>query len=200
MCSACWAALVPAAPRRLEGVASLIALFEYDRHSASVILRAKNGGGRPLLRRLGEAMARAIDAVDSVGAIDAVTWVPASRSHERDRGYDQGRLLARPVAAALGVPARNLLRRVDEASQQGRGRTQRLDGAVLVARRPVGGRLVLVDDVVTTGASLEHGACALIAAGADTIHAAVVASVTRDGPDRVGDRPYGESRMSHWYP
>ncbi len=192
VCSSCWNALEPAPVRWLaspepgpERDLEVRSLFAYSPEAATMLLAAKNRGRRQVLRQVGSALARELTDLESV---DAVTWIPASADHRRSRGYDQGRLLARAVAAHLGVPARTMLRRVPDrsgASQKGKSRADRLLGAGLMATRQTSARLVLVDDVVTTGASLRHGADALFEAGATTVNAAVVASADR----RLGRGP-----------
>jgi predicted amidophosphoribosyltransferase len=113
------------------------------------------------------------------GAVDVVTWAPTAPGRRRARGYDQAEVLARAVARALGVPARGLLRRTDRAGPQtGRRRAERLARAptFAVAARRVPARVLVVDDVVTTGATL-HAACsALVAGGAESVRAVAAAA------------------------
>lgn len=113
-----------------------------------------------------------------------VTWVPASVAGRRQRGYDQGRLLARSVSRCTGWPLVDLLRRPGRAgTQRGRGRDERLVGVTFTVRRPVSGPVLLVDDVTTTGASLSQAAEALRWAGATSVHGLAVAVADRDlGP------------------
>jgi len=195
ICGPCLAALprwvAPVAgewsgPQAAElGLDGLRALFAYEPPVARVILAAKNGGRHDLLAVLGHALARQLftDAVAGGGlgekvGVDVVTWVPASRHQARRRGYDQGRELAVAVARPLGVRARPLLRRAGREAQAGRNRVDRLVGPSFQARvRRCPARVLLVDDVATTGASLARAAAVLRAAGARSVSAAVVAAV-----------------------
>jgi predicted amidophosphoribosyltransferase len=164
-CDHCWANLEPVPGR---------AVFAYDDVGRSIILAAKNGGRKDLWRPLGRALARELGE-----PLDLITWVPASRRQRRRRGYDQGRLLARSVGRALGVPSQSLLRRVDRGPQTGRSRDDRAIGPTLRARGVVSGNVLVVDDVRTTGASLRIAAEVLRGAGAAVVTAASVTSVER---------------------
>jgi predicted amidophosphoribosyltransferase len=110
--------------------------------------------------------------------VDLVTWAPTSASRRRERSYDQAEVLARAVAWRLGVPCRRLLRRADGSPPQtGRTREERLDdGPAFEARRRVRGTVLLVDDVVTTGATLRAAEAALRAAGAEAVHCVAAAA------------------------
>lgn len=163
---------------------SFSAAFAYDEHMGRILLAGKNGGQRDVLRFLARVLESRLPHVVSRARIDLVTWVPASRSRARRRGYDQGEVLARVLARRLGLPARRLLVRSSAESQANRGRKDRLAGPKL---RPIGTvprRILLVDDVATTGASLAAAARTLRPAGADLVHGAVVALADR------GDRLY----------
>lgn len=165
VCDRCWASLTPA---------PALALFLYDELARAIVLAAKNGGRRDLFRPLGRRLA---DAVPGNIGIDVVTWVPASGQQRRQRGYDQGRLLAKATAGRLGCPHQRLLHRVDRVPQTGRTRAERLQGPQLRARVSTGGNVLLVDDVRTTGASMRAGAAVLRQAGAESITTLAVAAV-----------------------
>lgn len=114
------------------------------------------------------------------GEVDVVTWAPTSGSRARGRGFDQAELLARSVARELGVPCRRMLWRTHGLPQTGRTRTERLQGPGYRGRSPRSGlRVLLVDDVVTTGATLAAACEALHSAG--VAHVVAVAAAATPG-------------------
>lgn len=106
---------------------------------------------------------------------DLVTWVPGNRAEARRRGYDHGEVLARLVARRLGLPVAGLLRvagpKTDQTSLTAAQRRENPKGAFLA--RPVHGRVVLVDDVMTTGATICACAGVLLRAGATAVEGLV---------------------------
>lgn len=117
--------------------------------------------------------------------VDVVTWAPTSARRRHERGFDQAELVARQVARQLGVPCRRLLERGgDTDPQTGRTRVGRLHAPAFRAHPAVPrARVLLVDDVVTTGATLRAAAGALRRAGATAVVPAAFAAT----PDRSAD-------------
>jgi predicted amidophosphoribosyltransferase len=98
-----------------------------------------------------------------------ITWVPLGSSRRRARGYDQAELLARAVGRHLGLPVRRTLARTRETAPQAKRagpdrRLSLLDAFRATGRAPPS--VVLVDDILTTGATAASCARALRSAGA----------------------------------
>ena len=162
----------------VERYHSIGAVFEYGGPVADAIGRFKYEGRSELGRVLGSRMAE--EAGVWVGRVDGVVPVPLHWRRRRSRGYDQAALLARPVARALRVPAlfRCLRRARDTQSQVAlphADRHRNVRGAFQSVALEGSPRLLLVDDVRTTGATLAAAADALRLAGASDVQTLVLA-------------------------
>ena len=141
----------------------------------------KYRGERHLREPLADALAARWERAGRGG--DLVTWVPIHHSRRRERGFDQAEDLAREMAQRLGLPVQSCLERQQRTLAQhslGRGaRAGNTAGAFVAvpdARAPVRGRwIILVDDIMTTGATLAGCAGALEATGATGVSAITVA-------------------------
>jgi ComF family protein len=113
---------------------------------------------------------------------EIITHVPTAGERVRARGYDQADLIARELSKQAGIPYLSLLNRLGKERQVGQKRADRklqMKGAFYVRRQPllVGKSVLLVDDVLTTGATCEAAARALKRAGARSVSAIVFAAV-----------------------
>lgn len=179
-CSRCGAPEVGARPLSAgcrwcpdEGISSVRSGFVHDGAVRSAILRCKFGGWRRVAGDLGRAVIPI--ARDDV---DAVTWVPLGRRRRRARGFDQAQLIAGPISRGIGRPCVRLLRRDVEIGEQARRSAAERRVALLDAYRAIGPaphRVLLVDDVFTTGATALACAGALSRAGAREVHVLTVA-------------------------
>lgn len=194
-CAGC-AALLRRAPSLppVAGIDRCVAFLDYSGPARELVARLKYRNARAAVGFLARAMAtlaRPGDAPDldlditprpgprpgPALAFDVVTWVPTTAKRRRRRGFDQAELLARAVAARLGIPCRGLLLRLPGPAQTGRPLGQRRAGPAFVPRGPgpAPARVLLVDDVVTSGASITNAARCLRAGGAHHVHAVVAA-------------------------
>jgi predicted amidophosphoribosyltransferase len=139
--------------------------FLYAGPARAAIHRLKFSGWRSVASALADAMVAA-----GAPAADAVTWVPLARRRLAERGYDQARALAVAVGARLDLPVVRLTRRAvataPQARRPGEERRMAMQGAFEpLARSIVPDRVLLVDDVLTTGATAAACAEALATSG-----------------------------------
>ena len=171
LCAGCDRRLEPAPPLPPPpGVDAARALFIYDELGSRVLGALKYAGAHRLVGLLGPRLAALAG-----GRPQVVTWAPATPANRRRRGYDQGQLLAREVAGHLGAPTRRLLRRSRDMAQTARGRQGRSEGPRLACRRPVPHRVLVVDDVLTTGSTVAVAAGLLRHRGAAEVEVLTLA-------------------------
>ena len=175
-CAACMA--------RPRAFARARAACLYDEHSRDLILKLKHADRTDLARLFAFWLSRA--AADLAAECDLIVPVPLHRSRLFSRRYNQAAEIARPLARLTGLSYRpDALARARDTGTQGgksaRGRRMNVKGAFrtppAAARRIAGRRVLLIDDVLTTGATAEACAKALIKAGASAVDLAVVARV-----------------------
>jgi ComF family protein len=176
--------------------ASAVAGFEYGEALAEALVRMKHGGRRYLARRLARLLVPPLAEVLArarFGTSDAVVAVPLHAHKLRTRGFNQALELARwalvglsrapSLQPATGLPRleRNLLHRTRPTRELGHAgpaaRLAEVAGAFVVSdtARLRGRRVLLVDDVFTTGATFSECADALLHAGASAVHVLALA-------------------------
>ena len=167
--------------RKLQFLDSFTAVWYYKGYVRESLLRYKFGGGRDLSAPYGRFLAEKIRMQHPEG-FDLLTWVPVSFLRRMKRGYDQCQLLSRKVGKELGIPSTRLLLKVrHNRAQSGLSHPALRRGNVVGAYRVLqkgkleGKRILLLDDILTTGATAGECARMLKTAGAAEVHCAVLA-------------------------
>lgn len=144
--------------------------------------RYKFRGCAAYSRRYGELMSACVENNLDCGRIDVISWIPLSRQRLRTRGYDQARLIAEEMSRRLGIACVPTLKKIrnnkaQSLSRDAKQRRENVSGVYAVADgvQLEGKRVLLVDDVVTTGSTLSEGARMLRRAGAKAVSAATLA-------------------------
>jgi ComF family protein len=165
----------------LRGFDAVYSYGSYEGTLRQLVHLFKYGGVRPLARPFGRFM---IQALPRDASFDVIVPMPLHWFKQWQRGFNQADLLAREIGKKWGVPVRNLIRRRRATSPQAgltnAKRRANVRGAFRIARgKPLQGmRVLLVDDVVTTGATAS--ACARVLKRAGAAHVALLALARTD--------------------
>ena len=157
----------------------------YSTEMRQVIHELKFEGRRPLAKLLAPLMAEVFYESWRRDDFDFITSVPLHPARRRERGFNQAELLSRALARIAGLPELRTLRRaMATQTQVGLSDAQRLENVRNAFRctnigRVAGKRILLIDDVMTTGATVASAAGALINAGAEKVSVLTVARATR---------------------
>lgn len=172
--------------KKIRFLDSVTALWHYEGEVRGSLIRYKFHGKRHYAAAYGRLLAMRILRTHDED-FDVLTWVPISRRRKLRRGYDQVELLARAVGAELKIPAVRCLRKIrHNPAQSGISGQAERQANVLGVYRAVdpdrfrGERVLILDDVITTGATMSECARVLLTAGAGEVHGAAIASAAHD--------------------
>ena len=172
----------PVKRSKLPFLDSWLALWHYEDNVRRSLLRYKFHNKRHYAACYGRLLAMKI-AREREDEFDLITWVPISRLRRLRRGYDQVELLAKAVAAELGMESVPCLRKIrHNKAQSGIVGQAHRRANVLGVYQPVeperfrGRRVLLLDDIITTGATAGECARVLLTAGAEEVHCAALAA------------------------
>jgi ComF family protein len=183
-CEVCWlpvwSEVCRACPEQQPAFTALRSAFRYADEVRTLVHAFKYRGLSCLAPLLAETM---VDAVLDAGFdADLILAVPMTGMRQRQRGYNQAALLARELGTALGLPVGDALRRRRFAGQQAKSATAverrlNVEGAFEIAGRQTvaGVRFLVVDDIATTGATLDACSRVLRDAGAREVIAVTLA-------------------------
>ena len=178
----------PEYPHRKENfqfLDSFTAVWYYEDSVRRSLLRYKFQGARSYAGGYGRLLAMKLLQTEPEG-FDCITWVPVSSLRKLTRGYDQVQLLAEAVGRELGMKPVPLLKKVrHNRPQSGIRDAAKRRGNVLGVYRETdrqaisGKRILLLDDILTTGATAGECARVLLTAGAKEVHCAAVAAARK---------------------
>lgn len=162
---------------------SFTAVWYYDGDVRKSIHRFKFSRAIHLAPKYGRCLSKKLKEIGP-GEVDILTWVPVSWQRRFLRGYDQCELLAASVGANTGIQVQAVLKKVRHTRRQSSivSPAKRIANAMgayrLAAGIDIRGKVILLlDDVHTTGATMDECARVLLAAGAKEVHGAAIAAV-----------------------
>ncbi len=172
--------------RKLPFLDSWTAVWYYEGPVRKSLLHFKFYGRRSYAASYGRLLAMKL-IQDHPEGFDVITWVPVSFLRKFRRGYDQDQLLAFAVGRELGMEPVKLLRKIRHNRPQSSitGDAHRRANVlgvykILKPEQIVGKRILLLDDILTTGATAGECARVLLTAGAKEVHFGAVATARRD--------------------
>jgi predicted amidophosphoribosyltransferase len=158
--------------------AATVVWGDYDGPLRTVVLAMKRRGRDELAGPIGLRLAARLALEPWAAEVDLITHVPSHPIRRLRNGWSAAACTARVVAREIALPARPCLRRHGLARQTGRSRAQRLRlpaRAFSASAAVRGRRLLVVDDVTTTGTTLRRAARAARQAGCRAVYCAVIA-------------------------
>jgi len=192
LCAGCTAGLRP--PSRAEDrfvaadagvvfgghLALGVGAFAYAGPVRRALAQLKYSGAARVTPELARGCLPAFSSLLAVSGPAVLTPVPVHRERERARGYNQAGLIARDLGGMTGLPVRDLLVRARSTTRQHRldrpGRLKNLRGAIGMAEAvAVPEVVIVVDDIITTSATLDACAATLLDAGARDVYGFAVA-------------------------
>ena len=174
----------PKPKKPIQFLASWTVLWYYEGNVRKSLLRYKFSNKRSYALSYGRLLAMKIQK-DYPDGFDIVTWIPISPLRRLRRGYDQVELLCRATASELGTVATPTLKKIRNNKPQSgiKGIAQRRANVLGVYRTTDpetirGKRVLLLDDIITTGSTASEAARVLLTAGAKEVTCAAIAAAS----------------------
>lgn len=184
VCDKCNASLPRRAPQESKEdimfVDEVYSCFHYEGDVRNAIIRYKFGGLSKYAVDFSEYLEECIN-LNLSGKYDVISWVPLSKKRLRKRGYDQARLLAEEVCRRIGTETVKTLSKCRDSAPQSRQldvarRKANILGAYETASADVTNkRIILLDDVLTSGSTVSECARILKTAGAEKVYVVTIA-------------------------
>ncbi len=168
--------------RKVIHLRTLLSAGPYDGIHKQLVLKMKKDGSREAATSIAQALALLL-AQNSylLQDINLIVPVPTIRPHIRERGFDHTRTIAQELSKLIGLPTEALLERTTNTRQVGKSRKERfaqMENGVKMRRvKSLNGvKILLIDDIATTGATLSACSRELKKAGANSVSAVVFAA------------------------
>lgn len=171
----------------LPKVLALYCPFVYTDKVKDTLIRYKFQGENWLANPLSILLDRYLQACDGYAYCDYITAVPISSERMAERGYNQSAIIAGKLSHYTGIPYKQFMTRMDSAGTSQTGKMNRLErlnstrfklqGDIVLQEKP---GILLVDDILTTGSTLNECTEILLNMGAGFVKTAVIASGRRD--------------------
>lgn len=160
-----------------------VSALRYEGNARDAVLRFKFSGCHWFADVFGELLADIVK-MTLEGRFDIITWVPISKKRLRRRTYDQSELLAGVVGKQLGLPVTRTLKKTKHTKANSslgdeKARQSNVAGAYEVLEGVENKRILLIDDILTTGSTLSECAKTLMLGGADSVVCATLARAER---------------------
>ena len=159
---------------------SNVSMFMYDELMRDLLRDMKFRNKKRIATGLGLLFAKSIELPDEEFLL---TWLPMHPKKQKERGFNQAEIMAKEVAKEFGIPCKNLLKRtVDTPAQSGlhpKLRKENVMGAFETNQTVLGASIIIIDDIFTTGASLDECAKVLKESGAKNVCAQTLALTPR---------------------
>lgn len=177
--------------RSIPFIAKWTALWYYKDNVRNSIHRFKFKNARGYAETYARLLSRKLLETEMADGIDMLTWAPISLRRYLRRGYDQTQLLAKALSRELNIPLVRTIRKVRHTKTQSlikdpAARRANINGAYRVTdpRLVAGKRILLLDDILTTGATAQECARILLTAGAAEIYFAAIATANHDNSNK----------------
>lgn len=166
---------------RLLTVASVRSAGPYDGIHKQLVMAMKKDASRSVAKDIAKVLYELLLEANVIYRYDAIVPVATVRGHVRERGFDHAKCIATELSNNTHIPVLELLERATSTHQVGKTRRERFaqmeNGVKFISVKKLNGvKVLLVDDIATTGATLSASARVLKQAGAKTVDAVVFAS------------------------
>lgn len=166
--------------RRKNSFSRNVSVFRYDESASNIVKRFKMGKITQLSVYISEEMSMLIDKEYRDIDFDCMTFVPSTRISVIRRGFDHTRMLADEISKRVGIPVQKLLKRrfslKEQKSLSALQREQNVRNKYTALRDITYKRVLLIDDIITTGSTLNECARALKQAGVKEVFCATFAA------------------------